>query len=99
MKIILFFQKIYLRNIFIREGFVVLFVIKIVTKKMFSSESEESDSDIGENFDNFLHAKNHKYEWKDLEFNGLDKHLAYIFHDRLIRINENFLICENMISI
>ena len=85
MKIFLFFQKIYLRNIFIREGFVVLSVIKTVTKKMFSCE--ESDSDIGEHFDNFLHAKNHKYEWKDLEFNGLDKHLGYIFHDRLI-INE-----------
>ena len=84
----MFFQKIYLKNIFIREGFVVLLVIKIVTKKMFSSESEESDSDIEENFDNFLYAKNHKYEWKDLEFDGLDKHLAYIFHDRLIRINE-----------
>ena len=60
IKIFLFFQKIYLKNIFIREGFVVLLVIKIVTKKVFSSESEESDSDIGENFDNFLYAKNHK---------------------------------------
>ena len=58
-----------------------MFVIKLVTKKMFSSKSEKSDSDIGENFDNFLYEKNHKYEWKDLEFDGLDKHLAYIFHD------------------
>ena len=32
---------------------------------MSSFESEESDSDIGENFDNFLYAKNHKFEWKD----------------------------------
>ena len=63
------------------EASVVLFLIKIVTTKMLSSESEESDSDIGENVDNFLYAKNHKYEWKDLEFDGLDKHLAYIFHD------------------
>ena len=55
---------------------------------MSSYESEESDSNIGENFDNFLFAKNHKNEWKDLEFDGLDKHLAYIFHDSLIRINE-----------
>ena len=76
IKIFLFFQKIYLENIFIREGFLVLLVIKIVTKKMFSSESEESDNDIGENFDHFLYAKNHKYEWKDLEFDGLEKHLA-----------------------
>ena len=81
IKTFLFFQKIYFKNIFIREGSVVLFVIKLVTKKMFSSKSEKSDSDIGENFDNFLYAKNHKYEWKDLEFDGLDKHLAYILHD------------------
>ena len=32
---------------------------------MSSFESEESDSDTGENFDNFLYAKNHKFEWKD----------------------------------
>ena len=57
---------------------------------MFSSESEMSDSDIDDikYFHNFLYAKNNKYEWKDLEFNGLDKHTTYIFNDSPIRINE-----------
>ena len=56
---------------------------------MFSSESEMSDSDIDDikHFDNFLYAKNNKYEWKDLEFNGLDKYTTYIFNDSRIRIN------------
>ena len=57
---------------------------------MFSSESEMSDSDIDDikHFDNFLYAKNNKYEWKDLEFDGLDKHTTYIFNDSPIKINE-----------
>ena len=38
-----------------------------------------SDSDINDikHFDSFLYAKNNKYEWKDLEFNGLDKYLYF----------------------
>ena len=57
---------------------------------MYSSESEESDSgDIKKvNFNEFLHARHHKYEWKDLEVDVLEKNLAYIFHDSLIAINE-----------
>ena len=49
-----------------------------------------SDTDIDDikHFDNFLYAKNKKYEWKDLEFNGLDKYTTYIFNDIPIRINE-----------
>ena len=49
-----------------------------------------SDTDIDDikHFDNFLYAKNKKYEWKDLEFNGLDKYTTYIFNDSLIRITE-----------
>ena len=43
---------------------------------MFSSESEMSDSGNSDikHFDKFLYAKNNKYEWKDLEFDGLDKY-------------------------
>ena len=57
---------------------------------MFSSESEMSDSDIDDikHFDNFLYAKNNKYEWKDLEFDGFDKYTTKIFNDSQIRINE-----------
>ena len=57
---------------------------------MFSSESQISDSDIDDmkHFDNFLYAKNNKYEWKDLEFNGLDKYTTNIFNDSPTRINE-----------
>ena len=49
-----------------------------------------SDSDINDikHLDHFLYAKNNKYEWKDLEFDGLDKYTTYIFNDSPIRINE-----------
>ena len=48
-----------------------------------------SDSDIDDikHFNNFLFAKNNKYEWKDLEFDGLDKYTTYIYNDSPIRIN------------
>ena len=57
---------------------------------MYQSESEESDSgDIKRiNFNEFLYAKHHKYEWKDLEFDALEKNLACVFHDSLIDINK-----------
>ena len=56
---------------------------------MYSSESEESDNDTKKiNFNEFLYARHHKYEWKDLEFDALEKNLAYVFHDSLIDINE-----------
>ena len=56
---------------------------------MYSSESEESDNDTKRiNFNEFLYARHHKYEWKDLEFDALEKNLAYVFHDSLIAINE-----------
>ena len=56
---------------------------------MYSSESEESDNNTKRiNFNKFLYARHHKYEWKDLEFNALEKNLACVFHDSLIDINE-----------
>ena len=35
-----------------------------------------------------MYARHHKYEWKDLEFDVLEKNLACVFHDSLIDINE-----------
>ena len=35
-----------------------------------------------------MYARHHKYEWKDLEFDALEKNLACVFHDSLIDINE-----------
>ena len=56
---------------------------------MYSSESEESNNDTKRiNFNEFLYARHHKYEWKDLEFDALEKKLAYVFHDSLVAINE-----------
>ena len=56
---------------------------------MYSPESEESDNDTKRiNFNEFLYARHHKYEWKDLEFDALEKKLAYAFHDSLVAINE-----------
>ena len=44
---------------------------------MHSSESEESDHDTKRiNFNEFLNVRHHKCEWKDLEFNALEKKLA-----------------------
>ena len=68
---------------------------------MFSSESEMSDSDIDDikHFDNFLYAKNNKYEWKDLEFNGLDKYTTYIFNDKVTYKNkEKYTLIARVIS-
>ena len=53
------------------------------------SESEESDNDTKRiSFNEFLYAKHHKYEWKDLEFHALEKNLVYVFDNSLIAINE-----------
>ena len=38
---------------------------------MYSSDSDESDNDTKRiNFNEFLDARHHKYEWKDLEFHS-----------------------------
>ena len=56
---------------------------------MYSSESEESDNDTKRiNFNEFLYARHHKYEWKDLKFDALEKKLAFYKFDSLIDINE-----------
>ena len=57
---------------------------------MYLSEGEESDSDDIKriNFNEFMYANHNKQEWKDLEFDALEKNLAYVFHDSLIAINE-----------
>ena len=52
---------------------------------MNSSESEQSDN---ENFCNkFLFAKDNRYEWKQLEFNGVENNIVTIF-DTLIDLGE-----------
>ena len=56
---------------------------------MYLSDSEESDNDIKRiNFNEFLYARHHKFEWKDLEFNELEKKLALYKFDSLIDVNE-----------
>ena len=41
---------------------------------MYSSESEKFDNDTKRiNFNEFLYARLHKYKWKDLEFDTLEK--------------------------
>ena len=47
---------------------------------MYSSESEESDIDTKRiNFNEFLYAKHHKYEWKDLEIDCVRKKLGLYY--------------------
>ena len=59
---------------------------------MYSSESEKFNNDTKRiNFNEFLYARLHKYKWKDLEFDTLEKNLAYVFHDSLVNINEQKL--------
>ena len=59
---------------------------------MYLSESEKFDNDTKRiNFNEFLYARLHKYKWKDLEFDTLEKNLAYVFHDSLVNINEQKL--------
>ena len=56
---------------------------------MYSSESEGSDNDTKRiNFNEFLYARRHKYKWKDLEFNALEKKLDFYKFNSLIDINE-----------
>ena len=58
---------------------------------MYLSESEESDNDTKRiNFNEFLYARHHKYEWKDLEFNSYinEQKIFSLWHDSLIDINE-----------
>ena len=56
---------------------------------MYSPESEKFDNDTKRiSFNEFLYARHHKYKWKDLEFDTLEKNLAYVFHDSLVAINE-----------
>ena len=53
---------------------------------MNSSESEQSDN---ENFCNeFLFAKDNRYEWKQLEINGVENNIVTIFDDTLIELSE-----------
>ena len=53
---------------------------------MNSSESEQSDN---ENFCNeFLFAKDNRYEWKQLEINGVENNIVTIFDDTLIDLSE-----------
>ena len=43
---------------------------------MYLSESEESNNDTKIiDFNEFLYARHHKYKWKDLEFDALEKNL------------------------
>ena len=57
---------------------------------MYSPESEESDNDTETiHFKEFLYARHHKYEWKDLELNALEKNLAWVFDDILLDMNKN----------
>ena len=48
---------------------------------MYSSKSKESDSgDIKRiNFNEFLYVRHHKYEWKDFEFDALEKKFGLSF--------------------
>ena len=58
---------------------------------MYSSEGEESDNDKKRiNFNEFLYARHHKYEWKDLEFDALEKKLASYKLDSLIVNEQDF---------
>ena len=58
----------------------------LAIKKMNSSESEQSDN---ENFCNeFLFAKGNRYEWKQLEINGVENNIETIFDDTLIDLDE-----------
>ena len=58
----------------------------VSNKKMNSSESEQSDN---ENFCNkFLFAKDNRYEWKQLEINGVKNNIVTIFDDTLIDLSE-----------
>ena len=69
---------------------------------MYLSESEESDNNTKKiNFNEFLFARHHKYEWKDLEFDALEKKLAFYKFDSLIDINEqkNFNLWEHDFNI
>ena len=53
---------------------------------MNSSESEQSDK---EHFCNkFLFAKDNRYEWKQLEINGVKNNIVMIFDDTLIDLGE-----------
>ena len=53
---------------------------------MNSSESEQSDN---ENFcSKFLFAKDNRYEWKQLEINGVENNNVTIFDDTLIELSE-----------
>ena len=53
---------------------------------MNSSESEQSDK---ENFCNeFLFAKDNRYEWKQLEINGVANNIVTTFDDTLIELSE-----------
>ena len=53
---------------------------------MNSSESEQSDN---ENFCNeFLFAKDNRYEWKQLEINGVENNIVTIFDDTFIDLGE-----------
>ena len=66
---------------------------------MNSSESEQSDN---ENFCNeFLFAKDNRYEWKQLEINGVENNIMTIFDDTLIDLSEikPFDLCEHNFDI
>ena len=67
---------------------------------MYLSESEESDNDTKRiNFNEFLYARHHKYEWKDLEFDSYinEQKIFSLWHNSLIDINEQkiFELWEN----
>ena len=71
-----------MKKIFILAIIVVLLAIK----KMNSSESEQS---VNENLCNkFLFAKDNRYEWKQLEINGVENNIVTIFDDTLIDLRE-----------
>ena len=63
-----------------------IIVVLLAIKKMNSSESEQSDN---ENFCNeFLFAKDNRYEWRQLEINGVENNILTIFDDTLIDLGE-----------
>ena len=56
-----------------------IIVVLLAIKKMNSSESEQSDN---ESFcKEFLFAKYNRYEWKQLEINGVENNIVTIFDD------------------
>ena len=56
---------------------------------MYLSESEEYNNDTKIiDFNEFLYARHHKYKWKDLGFDALEKKLALYKFDSLIDVNE-----------